>query len=298
MKVVAVGGGHGAAVTLQAARLYAENVSAVVTVADDGGSSGRLSRELGILPMGDIRNCLAALSPSADVVEMFQHRFPDGELAGHVVGNLIIAAITQMTGSFTDAIGQVSRLLGSTGTVAPPTLDLVTLVSRIDGRQVLGQVAAANADGRIERVSLTPKDPAANPVAVDLLMQADQIVLGPGSLFTSVIPPLLVPDVALAFKDSKAVKVYVCNLTSPPAWSIGETAGFDACAHLEALYGHIRGATVDVVVTDRGGPGMVGVDVAQLEGMGVKVVVADLMPISKAPRHHPVRLAKALGDLR
>ncbi|MEO7803100.1 MAG: uridine diphosphate-N-acetylglucosamine-binding protein YvcK [Actinomycetota bacterium] len=296
MKVVAVGGGHGAAVTLRAAKLYADEVAAVVTVADDGGSSGRLSRELGILPMGDIRNCIAALAPPSEMVDLFQHRFPDGELAGHVVGNLIITAITQMRG-FTDAITEVSRMLGSTGTVVPPTLDLVTLVSTIDGHEVVGQVAAANADGRIERVSLEPENPLANGAAVDLLIDADQIVLGPGSLFTSVIPPLLVPDIAQAFKDSKAVKVYVCNLTAPPRWGIGETAGFDACAHLEALYGHIRGATVDVVVADRGGPGMVSVDVAQLEGMGVKVVVADLMPLPHTPRHDPVRLAKVLQDL-
>lgn len=295
MKVAAVGGGHGTAATLKAALLYADEVAAIVTVADDGGSSGRLARELGVLPMGDIRNCLAALAPDSAMVHVFQHRFGPGRYEGHVVGNLMIAAAAGRSGSFVEAIRQSALMLGVRGRVVPCTLDHVKLVSEVEGELVEGQVAVATATGRISYVALDPPDPDAYQEAVEILGSADQIILGPGSLFTSVLPNLLVPGIRDAFGTAKGQKVYVCNLTAPP----GETKDFDASAHLSAVYAHLGTDAVDVVVAHVGRvPGgeapPVSVDVNALGSMGVKVVTADLLPDDGAPRHDPAALAAVL----
>lgn len=298
MKVVAVGGGHGAAATLKAALLFASDLAGIITVADDGGSSGRLAAELGVTPMGDIRNCLAALAPESPAVAAFQHRFPSGRLEGHVVGNLMMAAAEAETGSFIEAIKQAADILACRGKIVPPTLEKVSLISEIEGELIKGQVAVATSSGRISYVALDPPAPQAYPEAIHLLESADLVVLGPGSLFTSVLPSLLVPGIRNAYNQANALKIYVCNLTAP----VGETGDFDACSHLAALYAHLGEGAVDVVVahkgrTPRSDAPVVRVDQHGLEGMGTKVIVADLLPDDLAPRHDPVRLASCLSTL-
>lgn len=293
-----IGGGHGAAASLKAALLYADHVGGVITVADDGGSSGRLARELGVLPMGDIRNCLAALAPESATVDVFQHRFSSGALKGHVVGNLMIAAAQTETGNFMEAIRQATELLGSKGTVVPPTLDKVTLLAEVDGTVVQGQVALATTSGRISYVTIDPPDPKPCAEAMRLIEEADQLILGPGSLFTSQLPCLLVPEIRRAFVASTAHKIFVCNLVAP----VGETSGFDACSHVAAIYGHLGSESIDTILVHQGERPLtdhfiVEPDEIGLKSMGVDVVLAPLIPPDRSPRHDPVALAKALAQL-
>lgn len=274
MKVTGIGGGHGLSATLRAARRYASDVSAVVSVADDGGSSGRLTRELGIPPPGDIRNCLIALSDDSDVARLWQHRFRSGALTGHTVGNLVIAALTEMRGDFASAVQEAARLLGARGHVYPATTELVKLRARVDGGVVRGQVAVAETQARIRAVYLEPEDPPADPRAVESILAAHQVVLGPGSLFTSLTATLLVPGIRGALMETSAPRVYVCNARMQK----GETQGLDAAAHVRALLAHTGPNSIDVVVVqspehqDNG----VAVDTPALESLGVDVVAADV----------------------
>lgn len=292
MKVVGIGGGHGLAMTLEAARRYAGSISAVVTVADDGGSSGRLTRELGIPPPGDIRNCLVALANERELASLYQHRFQQGALTGHTVGNLLIAALTEMTGDFAEAVERAGRLLEAEGRVYPATTSLVDLRARIEGREVRGQVAVAQARGPIEAVYLEPSDPEAYGPAVDAILAADQIILGPGSLFTSLIATLLVPGIKRALNETSARRVFVCNSRMQK----GETEGLDAAAHVGALLAHAGAFSFDVVVVQDPplpGEGIQVGDGAELEG--ISVVRADLSDPSGA--HDPDRLADVLVTL-
>jgi uncharacterized cofD-like protein len=193
---VGIGGGHGLAASLRAGRLYAREIAAVVTVADDGGSSGRLTRELGIPPPGDIRNCLVALAEESEMTRLFQHRFDSGALTGHTAGNLIIAALTEMTGDFAAAVETAGEILGAGGRVFPATTALVQMGARVEGGEISGQVAVAQTPTPIQAVYLEPPDPPAHPGAVEAIRGADQVVLGPGSLFTSLIATLLSPAYA------------------------------------------------------------------------------------------------------
>ena len=202
MRVVALGGGRGLAVTLTALRLLGVEPTAVVAVADDGGSSGRLRRDLGLLPPGDLRKAMLALAdPAAEVRELFAYRFERGDLAGHNLGNLALAALTDLKGGFMAALEEASRWLGVHGQVLPATLVPVRLCGRVDGRPVEGQVAIMTATGRVESVWLEPRDPAAVPAAVQAVREADLVLLGPGSTFTSVVPNLLVPELAAALVE-------------------------------------------------------------------------------------------------
>lgn len=244
MRVVALGGGHGLAVTLQAARRYATDITAVVSVADDGGSSGRLRDALGIPAPGDIRRCLVALSePESVWATAFEHRFEGGELDGHAVGNLVIAGLTAATGDFVAALDEAGRALGAVGRVLPATTTPVVLKAEAAGGAVQGQVRVAQA-GRISTVGLVPPDPEPPRAAVEAIEAADQVVLGPGSLFTSVLAAAGVPGIRAALQRAAARKVYVCNLRP----QVPETAGYDVAAHVEALTAH--GIDVDVVVCD------------------------------------------------
>lgn len=295
---VVVGGGHGASVSLRAALEAAGEVAGIITVADDGGSSGRLARDLGVLPMGDLRQCLAALATSSEMVDLVQHRFPSGPLEGHVVGNLIVAAVAQQTGSFIAALEVLAELLGSNGTVLPPTLEPVSLVCEVGGSRVEGQVAVAGVDGPITHLGLDPEDPKAYPGAVELVERASRVVLGPGSLFTSVLPPLLVPGIREAYRECSGEKVYVLNLVAPA----GETADFDALGHLEAIHKYVGDDAVDVIVAHRGRrPDTpfpeVEVDLESLDSLGPRVVTADLLPGSRAARHDAARLAAVFRSL-
>jgi len=243
MKVVAIGGGHGLAVTLRAASTYAESLTAVVTVADDGGSSGRLRDVTGLPAMGDIRRCLSALADPPVLGEMFEHRFTD-ELNGHALGNLVIVALAQRLG-FRAAIDELCRLLAVSARILPTTEELVTLVAVTGDGIVQGQVAVQHATG-IKRVSLDPPDPKPDEDAVAAIGAADQIILGPGSLYTSVLAALAVPGIRDAVSRSTAPVVYVCNLRP----QVPETDGFAPSAHVDALHDH--GVEPDVVIADAG----------------------------------------------
>lgn len=293
MKVVGLGGGHGLATTLEAALHYGSDITAVVTVADDGGSSGRLTRELGVLPPGDIRNCLVALSDDAELSELFQHRFTSGALTGHTVGNLVIAALTERAGDFAGAVEEAGRLLRARGKVFPATTEHVDLRARVEGGVVKGQVAVAQSRAPIQAVYLKPPEPAAYPPAVDAIMAADQVVLGPGSLFTSLIATLLVPDIAKALRDTDACRVFVCNSRMQK----GETEGLPASAHVEALLAHVGPYAVDTIVVQspvRAADGVV-VDSDALGFLNIDIVEADVALPDGG--HVPERLAEVLATL-
>ena len=293
LRVVGIGGGHGLAATLHAARLYAGTVAAVVTVADDGGSSGRLTRELGVPPPGDIRNCLVALADNGSLGEVYQHRFTDGALTGHTVGNLLIAALTEMTGDFALAVKQAGELLNARGDVFPATTELVELRARVEGGTVVGQVAVARSTRPIKELYLEPSAPAAHPEAVAAIAAADQVVLGPGSLFTSLIATLLVPGIRDAVVMASGRTIFICNNRIQK----GETEGLDASRHLEALIGHLDGHRPDVVVVQSPtlDPDGVPVDGNGLASLGVEVVEADVSTPSGA--HDPAKLAGVLRRL-
>lgn len=292
MKVVGIGGGHGLASTLEAARRYAEDISAVVTVADDGGSSGRLTRDLGIPPPGDIRNCLVALANERELADLYQHRFEQGAFTGHTVGNLLIAALTEMTGSFAEAVDRAGRLLQTDGHVYPATTSLVNLHALVDGAEVRGQVAVAQARGSIQAVYLEPAQPEAHPQAVDAILGADQIVLGPGSLFTSLIATILVPGIRKALEESSARKIFVCNSRMQK----GETEGLNAAEHLQALLSHTGEGSVDVLLVQDPVHPTDGVAVGDDDDFaGLPVVRADVASLAGA--HDPDRLADVLVTL-
>jgi uncharacterized cofD-like protein len=281
-RVVAIGGGHGLAATLRAVRRYTTEVTAIVSVADDGGSSGRLRQLLQIIPPGDLRKCLVALAePGSPLAAAFEYRFGEEELAGHSLGNLILAGLIDGAPDPVAALDEACRLLGVRGRVLPSTTEPVVLKAECDGGQVDGQVAVMATD-HIRRVSLVPADPKAPVEAMAALGAADQIILGPGSLFTSVLAAVAVPDVRQGIARSAARKVYVCNLRP----QVPETEEFDVGMHVDALAGH--GVPVDLVVCDTSG--------LRLGTPGVEVVATRLARPSGLA-HDPVKLASALSDL-
>ncbi len=234
-RVVVIGGGTGLSNLLRGLKRFTNNITAIVTVADDGGSSGRLRQELGVLPPGDIRNCITALADEDKLVtELFHYRFEHGEgLEGHNFGNLFLTAVCAVTkGDMIQAVRTASRVLNSCGQVLPSTLDNITLVAQMqDGSEVRGESHISHTDARIRRVVCDPAKPRATPEAVDAILAAELIVLGPGSLYTSIVPNLLVPGISAAVRQSLAAKLYVCNVLTQP----GETTGFTVGDHVEAL---------------------------------------------------------------
>lgn len=247
IRVVAIGGGHGLSATLRAARLYAGDITAIVSVADDGGSSGRLRNALGIPAPGDLRRCLTALAdPDSIWGRAFEHRFEEGELAGHPVGNLVIAGLAAVTGDFTRALDEAGRLVGAAGRVLPATEVPVVLKAESAIGTVEGQVKVSEA-GRISAVSLVPPDAASPAAAIAAIEGADQVVLGPGSLFTSIIAAAAVPDIRAALDRFAGPIVYVCNLRPQSP----ETDGYDAEGHVQALIAH--GINPTVMVCDETG---------------------------------------------
>lgn len=293
MRVVGIGGGHGLAQSLLAARLYADEIGAVVTVADDGGSSGRLTRELAIPPPGDIRNCLVALAGDRDMARLYQHRFAGGALTGHTAGNLLIAALTEMHGDFGVAVAQAGRLLKCEGKVYPSTTALVELHAKVSGGTLRGQVAVAQTNAPIQAVYLDPPDPPAHPDAVDAISGADHILLGPGSLFTSLIASLIVPGIRKAMQDTSARRIFVCNTRMQK----GETDGLDAAAHVGAMLAHAGAFCIDTVVVQNPvvEPDGVAVDQRAVAYSGVEVIEADVA--GPDGDHDPDRLAEVFSGL-
>ena len=240
--VVAIGGGHGLAATLRAARLYAGQITAVVSIADDGGSSGRLREVLQVPAPGDIRRCLAALADDDSMLgAALEHRFEAGELAGHPLGNLLIAGLAEAGGDFVEAVAEVGRLVGAVGTVLPAAVEPVVLKAESSVGTVEGQVEVQDSSG-IRLVTLVPPNPRSSPAAVEAIAAADQIVLGPGSLYTSVIAAVLVPDIQDAVMASSAQRVYVANLECREP----ETEGYTTADCIDALRDH--GVRADVVL--------------------------------------------------
>jgi uncharacterized cofD-like protein len=294
VRVVALGGGHGLAVTLTALRLLGMEPTAVVAVADDGGSSGRLRRDLGLLPPGDLRKALLALAdPAAEARELFAYRFERGDLAGHNLGNLAMAALADLHGGFLEGLATAAAWLRVRGRVLPSTLVPVRLCGRVDGRQVEGQVAIMTATGRVESVWLEPRQPAAVPAAVLAVREADLVLLGPGSTFTSVVPNLLVPELAAALVEASRL-VYICNLEAQP----GETTGFAPEGHLAAILDHCPGLRVATVLCQRPeGEAAAAREVRAFAELGAAVVHAEVAADDHPGRHDAARLATALKEL-
>ena len=314
LRAVALGGGHGLAASLSALRRVTDELIAIVAVADDGGSSGRLRRDFGVLPPGDLRMALAALCGDDEWgttwSKVVQHRFggsADGaasELAGHAVGNLLIVALWDLLGDTVAGLDWVGRLLGVGGRVLPMAavpLDIVAEVVGLDPARpdevstVRGQAAVASTPGQVRSITLLPPDPPAVPEAVRAVLDADWIVFGPGSWFTSVLPHLLVPELAAALHATTARRVLVLNLAPQP----GETEGFSPHKHLEVLAGHAPALTVDVVLADTKAAGTG--NLADLEKaaavLGARLMMADVAAADGTPRHDPGLLAGTYAQI-
>jgi uncharacterized cofD-like protein len=305
MRVVALGGGHGLAASLQALRRITNDVTAVVTVADDGGSSGRLRQELDALPPGDLRMALAALAGDDEWgrtwERLLQHRFDGGgPLAGHAVGNLLLVGLTEVTGDPVRALDLTAKLLGTDGRVLPMTTERIEIVAEVAGlnadpqhiTEVRGQVEVATTPGRVCAVRLDPADPPATPEAVDAIANADWVVLGPGSLFTSMVPHLLVPGLREAITKTAARRLLVLNLVA----QTGETSGFTPAAHLNAVAAHVPDLPFDCVLADASVLDRDGLMDAAAD-LGATVRFAPVAADGPAGRHDATRLAAAYADL-
>jgi uncharacterized cofD-like protein len=306
-RVVALGGGHGLAASLAAWRRITPQLTAVVTVADDGGSSGRIRRELPVLPPGDLRMALAALASENDrtqaMAQLLQHRFGGtGVLAGHPVGNLVLTGLAEMhDGDTVRALDDLCQLLGARGRVLPMAdvpLDLVAQVESVDPddpsrvRRIRGQVAIAGTPGRVREILVSPADPPVSPAVLDAIAGADVVSLGPGSWYTSVLPHLLVPKLRAALEATAAKVVVVLNLEPQP----GETDGFSPEEHLTVLQAHLGGVALHTVIADADSV----VDrhglLSAVHECGAELVLAPVA-LDGAPRHDPARLAQALASV-
>jgi uncharacterized cofD-like protein len=301
-KIVVLGGGTGLSTLLRGIKEYTGNITAIVSIADDGGSSGRLQRELGVLPPGDIRKNIAALADAEPLMsQLFEYRFSEGEgLEGHSFGNLFIAAMTNVAGNFEEAVRETSRVLAVRGQILPATLHSLTLCARTeDGALVRGESAITD-HGRVKEIFLDPPEVKANPDAIRAILQADMIICGPGSLLTSVMPNLLVDGIRKAIEVSSALKVYVCNV----ATQHGETDAYAVSDHFSALKQHLHGNLFDFVLANSNYNGglpeswhsePVRIDKVNLEG--ARVVKADVVAVENRYRHDSKKLADALVRL-
>jgi uncharacterized cofD-like protein len=306
-RIVSIGGGHGLSTLLRGLKIYSYNITAVVTVADDGGSSGRLRRSQGIPPPGDIRNCLAALSnDEALMTQLFQYRFSEGnpELDGHPFGNLFISALSEITGSFEEAVVESGRVLAVQGKVLPATLHDVRILADIQLPQSNGEVRIEGESiipkfpGDIQRVWLEPSNPTAYPLVIQAILASDLIVIGPGSLFTSILPNLLVPDIVAAIRASRALKLYICNV----ATQLGETEGYSCEEHIKVITEHVGEGIFDIIVVNNQfvgklSPGIEWVRTVPGKELEYPIYSADLIDTVQPWRHDSTKLAKAIMDL-
>ena len=278
-KIVAVGGGTGLSMLLRGIKKYTNNITAIVTVGDDGGSSGRLREEMGILPPGDIRNCIAALGDDEGLItELFQYRFKAGEgLEGHSFGNLFLTALCSITGDMVRAVKESSKVLNIRGVVLPATLDDMKLAAEFeDGRVVHGESNIPEAGGKIKTLFTEPANCKALPEAIAAIKEADLIILGPGSLYTSVIPNLLVSGIAETIAQSKAKKIYVCNIMTQP----GETTDYSVASHVNALIKHAGSKKiVDAVLVNNRLPDNISEGYAKSGSIPVKLDMENIAPI-------------------
>jgi uncharacterized cofD-like protein len=307
-RIVALGGGTGLSTLLRGLKEYSSNITAVVTVADDGGSSGRLRESLAIPAVGDIRNCIVALADAEPLMgELLQYRFPGDDsdsLGGHPIGNLLLAAMSSVQGGdFEEAVRQMNRVLAVRGQVVPATGTPVTLhAALVDGAEVVGQSQIARCAG-IDRVWLTPEGVAASDDAIRAIAEADLIVVGPGSLYTSILPSLLLPALTEAIRSSQALRLYVCNV----ATQIGETQGYDLADHFAALERHVGAGLIDVVLANNQfgarRPGAYSAEAIRLRwpperswpaGATPRLMLDDVVDPDNAHHHDPRRLAAAV----
>lgn len=305
-RIVAIGGGHGLATLLRGLKVYTRNLTAVVTVADDGGSSGRLRESFGILPPGDIRNCLAALSNDEQMLtQLFRYRFSgEAGLDGHSFGNLFITALADITGSFEGAIAESGKVLSVSGRVLPSTLHDVRLVadmqlpSTLTQVRVQGESSIPKMAGRVRRLWLEPNDAPAFPPVLKAILNADMIVVGPGSLYTSLLPNLLVQDLLGALRASRALKLYICNI----ATQAGETDMFSVYDHVRALEEHIGESLFDIILCNDNHVGNLSEDsqwvlIDEKTLTDSRVHCADLADESHPWRHDSSKLAKKLIEI-
>ncbi|MEI6631131.1 MAG: YvcK family protein [bacterium] len=305
-RIVAVGGGTGLSALLLGLKEYTSNITAIVTVADDGGSSGRIRQQFDILPPGDIRNCLVALADASTLMrDLFQFRFDDSsELGGHSFGNLFITVMTRLTGDFDKAIKETSKVLALRGQVIPSTLNNVVLVAEHkDGSITEGENKIPKAHKPINKVYLKPDQPTATPEAIKAIQEAQIIVLGPGSLYTSIIPNLLIREITEAIAASGAIKVYVCNAMTQP----GETDNFSAGEHIKVLIKHSHARIFDYCILNSGeisqgitrryeqeGSCRVINDTRNIANMGYRTIEDDVIVAEDVVRHDPAKLAKII----
>ena len=312
-RIVAIGGGNGLSTMLRGLKNYTENLTAIVTVADDGGGSGRLRQDLGMLPPGDIRNCMEALANAEPLMaELMHYRFQEGSLAGQSFGNLFLAALNGISPSFDVAVSRMSEVLAITGRVLPVTTANVQLEAELeDGTHVLGESHICRCKQRrrcrIRSVHLLPEHPAALPEALRALREADMIVLGPGSLYTSIIPNLLVNGIVEAIQAAPALKVYVCNIMTQE----GETEGYTVSDHIEALFHHSAAGLFTLCLTNSSpisaaaaaryaqeGAERIRCDAARCAELGVELIRRPIAAEKNGfVRHDPERLARALLEL-
>jgi uncharacterized cofD-like protein len=308
-KVVALGGGTGMSNLLSGLKSYTADITAVISVADDGGSSGKLRREFDILPPGDIRKCLIALSDDAPLMEqLLRYRFPEEELSGHSFGNLFLTVLTRLSGDFGEAVREANRMLSVRGRVLPATLESIVLVAaHPDGSQTIGQRKVSESTNPIERVRLEPAPPRAAADILRAITAADMIVLGPGSLYTSVIPNLLIPGIPEAIAASPAVCVYVANVAATE----GETRGMSLADHITAIDRHLPRRIIDCVLVNTGEPDQSAAaafaakssrrllhDQDELaESSGYRYIREDVVDPINPAWHSPPKLARALMDI-
>lgn len=308
-KIIAIGGGTGLSSLLRGIKIFTSNIAAVVAVTDDGGSSGRIREELKILPPGDIRNCLVALANEESLMsELFQYRFSSGkDLKGHNFGNIFLAAMSNITGNFYEAVKQLSKILAISGKVLPTTLDLSMLCSELeDGTIIEGETNISKSKVPIKRLFLKPADCTPLPEVLTSISEADAIIFGPGSLYTSVICNLLVSGIVDEIKKSKAVKIYICNIMTQP----GETTGFKASDHLKAIYNYTGEKFFDYIITNNSYPSkeflerykeegsqVVENDTEILNKMSLKVIEANVLLEDNYLRHNPTALAEKIMEI-
>ncbi len=309
-RIVVVGGGTGLGTMLRGLKQYTSNIVAVVTVTDDGGSSGRLQREMHMLPPGDIRNCLVALADSESLMmELFQYRFNDelDGFQGHSFGNLLIAAMTRITGDFERAVKETSSILAIRGRVLPSTIDNVRLQAELaDGSFVEGETTITKSPSAVKHVMLHPSNVEPLEETIRSIELADCIIMGPGSVYTSVVPNLLVRGIPEAIHESDALKIYVCNVMTQP----GETDGFNASDHVKAVAGHVEEKVFSHVLVNHERPSkellskyaaenqfFVEPDVAAVRELGYKPILGDYISQTNVVRHDPEKLANAILKL-
>jgi len=303
--IAAFGGGTGLYSLLKGVKTFTDNITAIVAVSDDGGSSGRLRKEFDMLPPGDIRNCLVALADEESLLaELFRYRFDNSDLNGHSFGNIFITALTKITGDFGKAIQLANRILCARGRVLPSTLDKVALEAvHEDGTKTTGEVNISRSGKRIRKLNLRPFPGAPTREVLEAVAEADLLVFGPGSLFTSVLPPMLNEGMVDAIKASCAKRIYVCNVMTQR----GETDGFTAADHIAAIYGNTAEDIFDCAIINDGRPPEdvlrryaaegaepVAIDRERLERWGMKPVIGDFLCTQAYARHDPAKLAGAI----